>query len=52
MSFVKGMCAGLVVGAGLAMAFGPDQRSAKREFHKAMRSMKNAMAEIGSMVGL
>ena len=52
MKFVKGMAAGMVVGAGLMLAFGPDRRTSRRQFNRAMRSMRGAMEEIGSALGI
>ena len=52
MKFMKGMAAGMAVGAGLMLVFGPDKRSSRRQFNRAMRAMRGAMEEIGCALGL
>ncbi|MBQ2619417.1 MAG: YtxH domain-containing protein [Oscillospiraceae bacterium] len=52
MKFAKGMMAGLMVGAGLMLVLGPDKRSSKRQLNRALRSMKQAVEEAGSALGL
>ena len=52
MKFVKGMAAGLVVGAGLMLVFGPDKRMSKRQLTRAMKSLKCAVEDAGVALGL
>ena len=52
MSFLKGMAAGLAVGAGLMLVLGPESRSSKRQLNRAIRAMKNAVEDAGNALGL
>ena len=51
MKFIKGMCAGMIVGAGLGMMMAPEKKQYERKFAKAMKTMKNIVEDIGDEMG-
>ena len=52
MKFLKGMCAGLMVGACIGMVVAPESRSYKRKIDRAMRTVGDKLEELGEMLGM
>ena len=52
MKFLKGMCAGLMVGACIGMVLAPESKSYKRKIDRAMRSVGSRLEELGDMLGM
>ena len=46
MSFVKGMGAGMVLGACIGMAFAPDKKYRKRQFGKAIKTVGQVIEDV------
>ena len=52
MKFLKGMSAGLVVGACIGMAVAADKKSCRRFVNRAMRTVGGVMDGISDRMGL
>lgn len=52
MNFVKGMMAGVVVGAGVMLVLGPNKRASMRQLDRAVKKMKCAVEDAGAALGL
>ena len=51
MNFIKGMGAGLLVGACVGMALAPDKRSAKKTMSKAAKAFETIISDITDIMG-
>ena len=52
MNFIKGMGAGLIVGACIGMAVMPDKRSGKKALCKAARAVETIVSDVSDILGL
>ena len=52
MKFLKGMCAGLMVGACIGMVVAPESKSYKRKVDRAVRGLSSKLEELGEMLGM
>ena len=52
MDFIKGMGAGLIVGACLSMTFMPEKKSSKKAMGKAVRALESVMSDVSEILGL
>ena len=52
MNFVKGMGAGIVVGAALGMMLSPDMKSSRRKLTKMFRAAGNVIEDLSGAIGL
>jgi len=52
MNFLKGMGAGLMVGAALGMMLSPDKKSSRRCLSKMFRTAGDVIEDFGSALGL
>ena len=52
MTFLKGMGAGLIVGACIGMAVMPEKKSARKTLCKAVKAMENVVSDVSDMMGL
>ena len=52
MSFIKGMGAGLIVGACVSMAIMPDKKSSKKALSKAARAVETIVGDVSDILGL
>ncbi len=52
MNFIKGMGAGIVVGACIGMAVAPDKKSSKKALSKAAKAIENLAGDVADMIGL
>ena len=50
MGFMKGMGAGLLVGACIGMTLAPDRKCRKRQFGKAVKAMGRVIEDISDAV--
>ncbi len=51
MDFLKGMGAGLMVGAALGMVIAPDKRSGKKRLSKIFRAAGDVIEDLGGAIG-
>lgn len=52
MKFVKGMGAGLMIGACLGMAFAPDKKYRKRQIGRAVRAFGQIIEDVSDAIHL
>ena len=52
MDFLKGMGAGMVVGAALGMALAPDKRSGKKRLSRMFRAAGDVIEDLSGAIGL
>lgn len=52
MNFLKGMGAGLLVGACIGMTVAPDKKSGKKMLSKAVKAVSTMAEDIGDILGL
>lgn len=52
MNFLKGMGAGLIVGACVGMAVTPDKKRGKKAIAKAVRAVETILGDVGDVMGL
>ena len=52
MDFLKGMGAGLVVGAALGMIVAPDKRGGKKRLSKMIRAAGDVIEDLSGTIGL
>ena len=52
MKFLKGMAAGLVVGACIGMVAAPESKRCQRKVRSVMRGIGSRLEELGDMMGL
>lgn len=52
MSFIKGMGAGLIVGACVGMAVMPDKKKGKRTLCKAVKAVETIINDVSDVIGL
>ncbi len=51
MDFLKGMGAGMMVGAALGMVIAPDKRSGKKRLSKIFRAAGDVIEDLGGAIG-
>ncbi len=51
-SFIKGMCAGMVLGACIGMGMAGDKRRGKKMMHRAVRSMEDMVERVSDAIGM
>ncbi len=52
MSFIKGMGAGLIVGACVGMVVMPDKKRGKKALCKAVRTVETILGDVSDAMGL
>lgn len=52
MNFLKGMGAGLMVGAALGMMLSPDKKSSRRKLGKMFRAAGDVIEDLSGAIGL
>ena len=52
MDFLKGMGAGLMVGAALGMVLSPDKRSGKKRLSRMFRAAGDVIEDLSGAIGL
>ena len=52
MRFLKGMGAGLIVGACMGMAVMPEKKTGKKMMSKAVRAAENIVTDLSDIMGL
>ena len=52
MDFLKGMGAGMMVGAALSMVIAPDKRSGKKRLGKMIRAAGEVIEDLSGAIGL
>ncbi len=52
MNFVKGMGAGLIVGACVGMTLMPDKKRGKRAISKAVKAVETILGDVSDVIGL
>ena len=52
LDFLKGMGAGMVVGAALGMVMTPDKRSGKKRLSKMIRAAGDVIEDLSGAIGL
>ena len=52
MDFLKGMGAGMVVGAALGMIVAPDKRGGKKRLSKMIRAAGDVIGDLSGAIGL
>ena len=52
MDFLKGMGAGVVVGAALGMVMAPDKRSGKKRLSRMFRAAGDVIEDLSGAIGL
>lgn len=52
MDFLKGMGAGMVVGAALGMIVAPDKRGGKKRLSKMIRAASDVIEDLSGAIGL
>lgn len=50
MSFVKGLGAGMLIGACIGMALAPDKKCRKRQFGKAVKAVGQVIEDISDAI--
>lgn len=51
MNFLKGMGAGLILGACVGMAVAPDKKTGKRRFGKAVKALGQMIEDVSCAIG-
>jgi gas vesicle protein len=52
MNFLKGMGAGLVVGACVGMAMAPDKKKSKSTVSKAVKAVETIISDVADVMGM
>ena len=52
MKFLKGMGAGMIVGACIGMAVAADRKGCRRFVSRAMKTVENAVSDVSDWMGL
>ena len=52
MNFMKGMGAGLIVGACIGMAVMPDKKRGKKALGKAVKAVETIVGDVSDLIGM